>query len=488
MVVEFPSLLEKVNELEEIIIAIEKWTPSNPLPDNIAYKVGSIADYQQREEKIKFYKENLETIRINLPKDDKLYLSQIIEKENIKFKGTNNLILAPVGSGKSTLIKKILEKDPKNCLMLVSNTALKNSISPEDNETRRIKSNRTYTTQNKNVYGEQEYTIYVMSYAEFGSRIRINDDFLEDFEYIFCDEIHSLPNFQRINDSTNLSHAMKSLFSKHHEKTIYYFTATDEYLIDYEKKNPGALRNVTRYDFRKHPSIKKYTPLSEYKFYHIEQIRHHLKARFETFKYFGYKCLAFSRTIEGQKRIAKIAEEEGFIPLVLWSINNKSENYQMSKEQLRARNYLLENGVIPEPYDFLIINSAMQEGWDLFDMKVKLVIMNTTSETEKIQATGRLRNDIDILAYKVKAEKGVKQDSNLVIPDNFINTPLTKKEKDELCSILDFRNSRGSTLKWKSVKDIISEPETCYQISEGTKTIDGKRTRITIISIKKNYE
>ena len=46
-----------------------------------------------------------------------------------------------------------------------------------------------------------------------------------------------------------------------------------------------------------------------------------------------------------------------------------------------------------------------KKGWDLHDSKIKLAIMNTTSETEKTQAVGRLKNDIDTLVYKVNSRK-----------------------------------------------------------------------------------
>jgi len=41
--------------------------------------------------------------------------------------------------------------------MLVSNTALKNSISPDDNEIKIKRGDRTYTTQNRVIYGEGRF-------------------------------------------------------------------------------------------------------------------------------------------------------------------------------------------------------------------------------------------------------------------------------------------------------------------------------------------
>lgn len=478
--------MNKIEELEKIILALEGLEIGEKLDPEIEYIVGEVRDEVHKKEKIRFYKENISAIKRSTPDDGKLYLSEIVAKEKTKF-GSNNLILAPVGSGKTTLIRDLLIKDePEKVLMLVSNTALKNSISPNDNELKKVRADRTYTSQNKSVYGDKSYEIHVMSYAEFGKLVKTNNEFIDNIKQIFCDEIHSLPNYQGYSDSTNLSHAIKSLFSKYEDKEIYYFTATDEYLLDLEKRQPGALKHTKIFDFRGHPDIKKYLPLSEYKFNHIEQIRPHLRARLENFNYFGHKGLAFSRTIAGQKRIAEIAFEEGFNPLVLWSVNNIEEGNKMDDEQLRARSILLNNGVIPEPYNILIINSAMQEGWDLYDPKVKLAIMNTTSETEKVQALGRLRNDIDVLAYKVGKNEAAYVD--VTVPEKYLNTPLTSKQKEEMCIELNIFNANGTLSKWRMIRTFLEDLDSGYEVFDHSKTINKLRTRVTTISFKEDIE
>ena len=62
-----------------------------------------------------------------------------------------------------------------------------------------------------------------------------------------------------------------------------------------------------------------------------------------------------------------------------------------------------------DKYDIIIINSAMQEGWNLYDERVKLAIMNTTNETEYAQSLGRLRRDLDVLVYKVDKDEMIEQ-------------------------------------------------------------------------------
>ena len=132
----------------------------------------------------------------------KKYLSEIIEEEKPEFE-SNNLILAPVGSGKSHLIENVLiPKDfNKKIIYLTSNSALKDSLCPDDNEIRKTladkgESVRFFTTANKSKFGDRPYSVHVMTYAEFGERIHPpHQTFTDDVGLVFCDEIHSLPKY-----------------------------------------------------------------------------------------------------------------------------------------------------------------------------------------------------------------------------------------------------------------------------------------------------
>lgn len=407
-----------------------------------------------------------------------LFLSEIIGEEKPKW-GTNNLIIAPVGSGKTTLIEeKLIGENCQQMIMLVSNTSLKDHIAPYDSNSRKEKAlagkfKRVYTTQNEAVYGDETYKIHVMTYAEFGSRIFLNNDFVEQVDKIFCDEIHSLPSYQSYSNSPQLAAAMKYLFMKQKQQ-IFYFTATDEYLLKLQKKYPEVLREVTVFDYSNHPKIRKFITLSEYKINHISQIRPHLRARKLSFTHRNMKGLAFSRLISAQEEIAKIAEEEGLTPLVLWSINNREK--EMTEHQKEMREIVINTGLIPEPYNMLVINSSMQEGWDLDDEAVKLAIINSTNETEKIQSLGRIRQDVDVLIYRTHEE--IEQE-NVIVPEEFINVYLTPEEKDSLCEALDLRDSNGRLRKWASVSKTLKEEG--YEIENKQVSIDKKRVRVSII-------
>lgn len=466
MINEKRKYMRRRDRLEEIILQLEK--PNMDEKDKKA---------------ISELKLEIEDLLTNVPNDDhKLFLQEIIDIEKPSF-SSNNLILAPVGSGKSVFIETLSAKGKGNILMLVSNRYLKNSVCPEDNELRKLhadsgKSQMMFTTKNTTTYGDEDYSIYVMTYAEFGNKIEFDDEFINKYNFIqiHCDEIHSLPEYKNIDKSEPLIHAIRYLFNKHERHKIFYYTATKDNLTQMEKSRPGTMRHVKIFNYLDHPNIRQYTALSEYKINHIEQIRVHLESRLKSFNYFGHKGLAFNKTISGQRKIAQILSEEGYNPLTLWSDTN-SEN-KLTKAQITAREELIKTNKIPEPYNFLVINSAMREGWDLKDPKLKLAIMNTTNPTDKIQALGRIRKDIDVLIYRT--EEDLFEQIELTIPDSFINEPLTVELKDDLCNVLQILTDKGEISKWPSLKKIITDNG--YSISETRTKVNNTVRRVSIIS------
>lgn len=415
---------------------------------------------------------------------NKLYLSEIIDKEKPSF-GTNNLILAPVGSGKSFLIEnRLIPKDFKgNVLYLTSNTALKDSISPNNNKTRKKMAEkgtsvRFFTSENKNRYGDRDYDVHVMTYHEFGGRIMSPvETFTESIDLVFCDEIHSLPVYMGYGNNAELYIALKWLFQKHKGKKLYYFTATKDSLEDLDVRLPGYMGNVNVFDYIEHPKIRRYEVKSLYYIRHLIQLRTHLSAKVNYIKRSGSKGLAFTQKISEQKQIYEIAKEEGYTPIIIWSVNN--DEHIMSDEQIRVRDFILTTGYIPEPYNLLIINNAMQEGWNLFDDKVEFAILNTVDKTEQVQALGRIRKDIDFIVIKSNDYKDI--DETFYINDKYLNTPLTSVEKSRLAEDLNILNDRGHQVKWTSIKRILEKKG--YLVEDTLPVIDGKRVRLTTISL-----
>lgn len=417
-----------------------------------------------------------------LTHDGTLWLGDVLRKENPKF-GSNNLIISPVGSGKTYAITELLApKGSKVQLLLVSTTHLKNSIAPDIlGDKKRIDDGiNVFTTRNRASYGNRENKLWVMTYAEFGKRIEVNEDFLVDngITDIYCDEIHSLIEYKWFSGSEALIVAMRYLLQKTEGITKYYFTATTEYLRRLQKENATWFTDIKVFNYSRYPGIKKYTAMNESNFGHIEQLREQLRNHNKDFRDYGKKGLFFSSKISTLKNMESLLVEEGFRPLVLWSTNN--EQNIMSEEQLRALEELVETEEIPAGYDFLLINGAMREGWNLKDKNVELVIVNSTSETDIIQARGRVRKNVSTLLLRANSVDIEEDLEEILVPREFLNTPLTAKGKDELRETLSIVNDRGKLSGWVVIKRLLEAEG--YKIEETVKRIDGKRKRITVIS------
>lgn len=413
--------------------------------------------------------------------DGELWLGDIIKYEKPQF-GSNNLILSPVGSGKSYAIKNnFAVNGGEYQLLLVPSRHLKNTIAPDNNDHKReLDGARVFTTSNHTLFGDGDYKIHIMTYAEFGWRIRNNDNFIEDnnINQIYCDEVHSLVEYKNYNGDEPLTHALRYLFLKHEGITIYYFTATTEHLEALFKKDSSKFDNIKTFNYLEYPNVKKYTSKSTYTINHLGQIQNHLRAHTGDFKRYGYKGLVFHKTITGQKEIAQVLESEGFTPLVLWSSQTSSEHGNMSDEQFKGLNEIIETGEIPAGYDFLVINSAMREGWDLVDDRVEIAIINSISETDQVQARGRIRKNISTLI--IRTDDRDNQEDQVILQENYLNSPLSTDDKNQLCKELNLIDYNGRVSKWSRVSQLIEDSG--YKITDSRIAIDGKRRRVSTIT------
>lgn len=468
------NLMIKIEQHERALIELSSWEIGSSLSDTTRKLTGEIDSEEKRDGFIKTFKYVCSLAeQEKMGNGDKMYLSEIVSNDKVVF-SSNNLILAPTGSGKSYFMRELIASD--EVLLLVSTTSLKDRLVPESTEEREKLGSRMYSSKRKQIYGDAKYKILVMTYSEFGEKMKYTDNFAEKYSQIFCDEIHSLFNYYSMGSNESLLGVIKYLFAVKKGQTKHYFTATDEYIEGFKLRSSELFNNLRIFNYLDHPDIVKHLTLSSYKISGLEQVRPHLIAKKEGFEYFDYKVFAFCKTIRSQLYLKEIMEAEGFKPIVLWSVNN--EDHIMNEEQLKQRDYILRTGLIPDGYNSLIINSAMQEGWDLLDPKVKLVVMNTTSKTESIQALGRVRKDVDILIYKVDSND---VDYYIDFPEKLLNVPLTTSMKKDFCKALNIENVNGRKLKWTSVKNSLGNQG--FLTKEKIMLIEGKRSRVSIVSL-----
>ena len=144
------AIMNEIESKEKLILDLEKWREGEEISDLIKKELGGIYTLEQRDKIIDLIKNSIDKFKNMIPDNDKLFLSDLIERDKIEFQ-SNSLILAPVGSGKTTLIKKLKRPVENNgkILMLVSNTTLKEAIAPTEDSVKKTNQDGTYTTKIK---------------------------------------------------------------------------------------------------------------------------------------------------------------------------------------------------------------------------------------------------------------------------------------------------------------------------------------------------
>lgn len=167
----------------------------------------------------------------------------------------------------------------------------------------------------------------------------------------------------------------------------------------------------------------------------------------------------------------------GLKTVALWSLNN--ENYSIKQEQLIVREYILDDGIIPDDYQVLIINGAYETGINIKDEDIEIVIINSTNSDTIIQARSRVRKDIELLMYKVpRAER--TDIPKITVPSEYLERKLITKEKKELIKLLDIKDNRGRLMGWINFKKILFYNN--YDVIDNQRiTIESKRKQASII-------
>lgn len=411
-------------------------------------------------------------------KEKKAYLGEIMEMDGYEQKSANTLILAPVGSGKTFFIKSdLMKRHAGNKLLLVSTTSLKESLDEEK---------ETITTKDLKRRGRKlgDEELHVMTYAELGTLVKFSQDFLDAYELIVCDEIHSLFEYYMMEKSVKYSFVIYFLFTPSAKRSVYYFTATLDNVDSFVRMEKiNILENVETINYLEDERIMRYLNIHEMEFSGLEELES-LIFNLKDLRAAKKKGVIFNELIAEMEETEEILKNKGYRAISIWSINNTKK--PMTKEQLSVRAHLLKNKVIPEGYDFLIINGSMREGWDLKDEAVEVVILNTYKKTNIVQARGRVRKDIYLQVTRSR-EKTTPLNSKILKRaeaygrlDSYLDRELTQAEVKKLAEELNIRREENNTLvKFTTLSKALQEGG--YNVSSERKTIDGKRATYTVI-------
>lgn len=378
------------------------------------------------------------------------YLSEVVSLDMLA-KDKLNIVKAPTGSGKTyfalTAIPATLTDASHKVVYLIDTINGKAQILKNYN------ARPIYRYWEAEVNGdalnfEDDDRVIIITYAKFGVLMEKYPDFHEQFEYIICDELHSLIKFQyfgecRPNHHTIAKDGIEKAVRNGHTKVIALSATPDRIKREFEAPTfdvPIDDSDLIQYETKQ---VIPYTNLN------------YLLTTLDPME----TGICYVSRISMMKTVEENARQEGLHPISIWSIRNCA--YPLSEEQMRVRQHILDNFEIPAEYHLLIINASSETSLKI-KSSVDYVIVHSNEEETQIQVRGRVNSDLPCL-YLPNNDP-----TALTVPDDFLNRPLFREDTDKLCEILNQRNECGRRYAWRRpLKEQLIE---CgYSIADGRK-------------------
>ena len=358
-----------------------------------------------------------------------------------------NIIKAPTGSGKTyfalTHIPNLTRDAIHNVVYLIDTINGKEQIVSNYNATSEYWG-WARQVDDGGIWFSEDNRIVVLTYAKFGVLCQQFTDFHANFDYIICDELHSLFRFQNYSRKPNLhSVALMGIRSavNNSRTTVIALTAT-----------PATVKaelNTRYYEL----------PIDQDILIHYDQDQ---IIPFTNLDYILSSMdnadtgLCYTSRISKMKAIEVSAKSKGFSPICVWSIAN--EDNPMTEEQLAVRESVLRDFTIPSAYNLLIINSSSETSLKI-KSPVDYVIVDSTNEDTQVQVRGRVNGDLKWL-YLLNG--GTEP---IILPDEFLGVKLFVPDKTRLCEFVNKKNPYNRPYRWPTVKALLLDYG--YTIDEG---------------------
>lgn len=392
-----------------------------------------------------------------------MYLSELMQTYNLEQKvklGCFNLIHAPAGSGKT---KYILDR------LLTTDTLATEKFYVTDT----IMSRDMIKSEYAKLISDDHYLInnvHIMTYYAFSHYLQCHNDEIYFKEIIF-DEIHMLCEFEKsFNDEYKvLSELLPMICDVDMGNLCYVLSAT-----------PSLFTHLCSiYEVEVNDILADHRHLlNHYTENHIIKYNDHPVELLNNIN-FNKALIYFAGSLEHMKKLNESLINAGFNANYLHSIKK-----DMSQDQSQLRDYLLETGLYLDDLDVLIINSAYETSWNLYDDRVDTYISFATcheylKDHSIIQSRSRIRHNIDAMflycrkkdikkADKDQLKNKISLDQRVNLLNNHLNKKLTTTEFKLLCEKLDFRNPKNNEL-FTGKNAIIEIKKLGYSVSNLTK-------------------
>lgn len=381
------------------------------------------------------------------------YLSDLVNANALQ-KSKLNIIRAPTGSGKTyfalNYIPALVPDALHSVVYLIDTINGKEQITSNYNAVSEYWGWAKGIDNDGGMWFDDDRRIVVLTYAKFGILSHRYPEFHKHFDYIICDELHSLFHFQNFSPKPNWhSIALMGVRAavKNERTTVIALSATPA-IIKRDIGTPWQEIAIDQDDLIHYDQdqVIPYTNL-EYILSGIDP---------------DSIGLCYTARISQMIEIEQQAQEMGFSPICIWSTANKA--YPMTEEQLSVRDSILKDYTIPEAYNLLIINSSSETSIKI-KSPVDYVIVNSTNQDTQVQVRGRVNGDLNNLYLLNDGTQPID------LPDEFLNVRLFNEGKERVCDFANLKNPYRKQYKWPTVKELLEGDG--YVVSEGRQ--DDKR-------------
>lgn len=374
------------------------------------------------------------------------YLSEMVDISLLK-KDKLNIIKAPTGSGKTyfalTHIPNLVSDAKHNVVFLIDTINGKEQILQNYNATSEYYGWAREADEN-GMWFEDDKNVVILTYAKFGLLSQKYTDFHANFDYIICDELPSLIQFQTFSERPNLhSVALMMLKSavRNSRTTVIGMSATPRKMKEefegYYFELPIDQTDLRHYDVEEIIPIRDFSSL--------------LSGLDPT-----ETGIYYTPRITTMIAVEEEARELGLHPISIWSVGNRE--HTMTEEQLSVRESILKDYTIPKGYNLLIINSSSETSLKI-KSPVDYVIVHSSNEDTQVQVRGRVNNDLKRLYLPAS------KDDPIELPDRFLGIELFSQDKNELCDYINLKNPYNRPYRWTTIKSLLIDND--YTITEG---------------------
>ena len=384
------------------------------------------------------------------------YLTELIDEmgdEDIFQKPKLNIIRAPTGCGKTYFALNYIPSHCKDAIhsvvYLIDTINGKEQIISNYNAVSEYWGWAKGIDNDGGMWFDDDRRIVVLTYAKFGILSHRYAEFHKHFDYIICDELHSLFHFQNFSPKPNWhSIALMGVRAavRNNRTTVIALSATPAII----KRDIGTLWQEIPIDQER---LIQFDQKQVIPYTNLEYILSGIEEEIG---------LCYTARISQMLEIERMAQEMGFSPVCIWSTANKA--YPMTEEQLSVRESILKEYKIPEAYNFLIINASAETSIKI-KSPVDFVIVNSTNQDTQVQVRGRVNGDLNNLYLLNDGTQPID------LPDEFLNVRLFNEGKERVCGFANLKNPYRKQYKWPTVKELLEGDG--YVVSEGRQ--DDKR-------------